>query len=120
MIEVLPESQGKFLWVRARGKITSRDYEEVLIPRLESAIQEQGKVRLLCQVEEDFQGMEAGAMWDDTKFGMKHRKDFEKMALVGGTRWMDWLMKLFSPLMEGELKAFSQEQLQEAWEWVTS
>ncbi len=120
MIEVMPESQGKFLGLSARGKITARDYEEVLIPRCRAVLEEQGKMRLLYLLDEDFEGMEAGAMWEDTKFGLKHRKDFEKMALVGGARWMEMVMKLFAPLMEGEMKNFPREQLQEAWDWLKS
>jgi hypothetical protein len=120
MIEVLPESQGKVFGIKGSGKITTRDYEEVLIPRLEAVLQEQGKMRLLYLLAEDFEGWEAGAMWDDTKFGLKHRKDFEKVALVGGARWMEVLMKLFGTLMEGEIKNFPREQLQDAWEWLKS
>jgi hypothetical protein len=118
MIEVLPESQGNLLGVRAWGKITARDYEEVLIPRLDAVIREHGQVRFLCLIDDDLQGMELGAMWDDTKYGLKHRKDFEKMALVAPARWMEVVMKLFSPLLRGELRTFPRSQLQEAWEWL--
>lgn len=46
MIEVLPESEGNVLGVRADGVLSGSDYEEVLIPRLE-AIMGQGKARFL-------------------------------------------------------------------------
>jgi hypothetical protein len=120
MIEVLSESQGNLLGVRAWGKITAQDYEAVLIPRLEELLQEHRQVRFLFLIDEDFQGMELGAMWDDTKFGLKHRKDFDKMAVVAPARWMGVLVKLFSPIMSGEIRTFPREQLQEAWDWVKS
>jgi hypothetical protein len=120
MIEVLPESQGNLLGVRVRGKITAQDYEEVLIPRLEDLLQEYRQVRFLCLIDEDFQGMELGAMWDDAKFGLQHRKEFDKMAVVAPARWMAVLVKLFSPIMSGELRTFPREQLQDAWDWVKS
>lgn len=120
MLEVLPESQGNAMGVRARDKVTSRDYEEVLIPRLEALIQEHGQVRFLYLIDEDFQGVELGAMWDDAKFGLKHRKKFDKMALVGPARWMEVAMKLFTPLMPGEMKSFPREELAAAWEWLKS
>ena len=120
MIEVMPESQGKVLGVKMSGKITAREYEDVIIPGLEAVFQEHGKARLLYLLDEGFQGAEAGAIWDDTKLGLKHRNDFEKLALVGGSKWMDWLTKLCAKIMAGETKTFSSEQLQEAWDWLKS
>ena len=117
MIEVV-ESKAKVLWLRASGKLTGQDYEEVLIPRLEEAIRDHGKVRLLFHLDQDFQGWELGAMWDDAKFGLQHRRDFDKIAVVGGPRWVDAVVKIFVPLMEGEVRTMLPEQLAEAWEWI--
>jgi hypothetical protein len=120
MFQIMPESEGKIIGLRVRGKLTDRDYQEVLIPNLEPLIKQHDKVRLLCLIEEDFSGMEAGAMWDDAKFYFPHKNDFEKMAMVGGPKWMELMMKLFAPLMKGEVKTFSGDQLPKAWEWLKS
>ena len=120
MIEVLPESQGKVMGIKASGKVTAKDYEEVLIPRLEAVLQEHGTVCFLYLIDEDFQGFELGAMWDDAKAGLKHRKAFEKVALVGAAQWMEVGMTLFAPLMKGELKNFPRRELATAWEWLKS
>jgi hypothetical protein len=120
MIEVLPESQGNVIGVKISGKITSREYEEVIIPRVEAILQEHGPARFMWLLDESFQGAEAGAIWDDTKFGIKHRHDFEKLALVGGAKWMEWLTKLCAKMMSGETKTFTLKQLQEAWDWIKS
>jgi hypothetical protein len=119
MIEVMPESTGNVFGIKVSGKITAQEYEEVIIPRVDAIIQEYGKARVMF-LDAGFQGAEAGAMWDDTKFGFKHRKDFEKLALVGGSKWMEWLTKLFGKLLSGETRTFSQEQAQEAWDWLKS
>ncbi len=118
MLEVMPESTGKILWLRADGKLTDRDYREVFTPSLEAVLREHGKARLLCQLEPDFQGWTPGAMWDDLKLGLKHRGDFEKLALVGASAWIDVLAKLFAHLMSGEVRTFLREHLAEAWIWV--
>ncbi len=120
MIEVMPESQGNVIGMKFGGKITTQEYEETLIPRLEAIFKEHGKARLMYVVEEGFQGAEAGAMWDDTKLGFKHRNDFDKLALVGGATWMEWLTKLCAKLISGETKTFPLEQLPEAWVWLKS
>jgi hypothetical protein len=36
MFQIMPESQGKILRLRATGKLTDLDYQEVLTPRLEA------------------------------------------------------------------------------------
>jgi hypothetical protein len=120
MIEVMPESQGNVAGVKVSGKITAKEYEDVVITRLDAIIKEHGKARFLWLLDENFQGADAGAIWDDTKFGLKHRNDFEKLALVGGPAWMEWLTKLAAKIISGQTKTFSREQLQEAWDWLKS
>jgi len=119
MFEFLPEAEGNVIGIKASDKLTDKDYQDFL-PKLEAIFKEQGKGRVLFYMDENFQGWTAGAMWDDARFGLKHRKDFEKLSIVGGSEWIKWGMKLFSPLMSGEVKTFSRAQLQEAWEWVKS
>lgn len=120
MIEILPESQRNILGIRASGKLTDSDYKDVLIPHLEKIIGAQGQVRVLCQMADDFHGWEGAAMWDDAKFGYTHRNDFEKFAVVGGKRWVEWGAKLGALFMHTELRTFSGDQLPEAWEWINA
>ena len=120
MIEILPESQGKTLGIRASGTLTDHDYQTILIPRLEAIIRTHTKARVLFQMDRGFQGWEMEAMWDDAKFGVAHRHDFEKFAVVGGPRWVDWGAKLGALFMQTELRTFSDDQLQEAWKWIES
>src|SRR5208337_1159153 len=111
VFQIMPESQGKILGLRASGKLTDQDYQVILIPRLEALIKKHGKVRLLCFMDEEFAGVEAWAIWDDAKFFLPHKDDFEKMAIVGGPKWIELIMKIFAPLMKGEHKTFSAGQL---------
>jgi hypothetical protein len=118
MIEILPESEGKSIGLRITGKLTEKDYTAVLLPPLENLLRQYGKIRLLCCIDENFTGLEPGAMWQDAKFFFPHKDDFEKMAIVGGPGWIEMIMKLFAPLMQGETKTFPPEQLPEAWQWL--
>ena len=120
MIEVLPESQDNILGVKGIGKLTDLDYKNILVPRLEGMIKDYQKVRCLFLMTEEFHGWELEAAWDDAKFGVQHRNDFEKVAVVGGPRWVEWGTKLAALIMRGEVKTFSSEQLDEAWDWVKS
>ena len=79
MIEIMTESAGNVLGVRLTGKVTDDDYETVFIPALEKKIAEHGKARIVYYMDSEFEGWNVGAMWDDAKFGLKHRNDFEKI-----------------------------------------
>ena len=73
MLEVMPESTGKILWLRAGDKLTDQDYRGVFIPRLEAVVREHGRVRVLFHLDPDFQGWTPGALWEDLKLDLKHR-----------------------------------------------
>ncbi len=118
MIKMLPESNENAVGIQLSGKLTDKEYKEILIPELESMIKKNGKARLLCYMDENFNGWELEAGWDDAKFGFKHRKDFIKLAVVGGSKWINWGIKLTSHMMSGEIKTFSSNKLKEAWDWV--
>ena len=121
MFEILEESQGNVLGVRATGKLSRKDYDELLIPRLEAAAKEEGKVHLLFYMDDDFKGWEPMAMVEDFKVGIgKYRNDFDKLAIVGGPEWVKLLIELDSILPGAEMKTFSTDQLQEAWDWIKS
>ncbi|MFZ0930687.1 MAG: STAS/SEC14 domain-containing protein [Syntrophobacteraceae bacterium] len=118
MIEVLPDSDGNVLILKAVGKLTDQDYKEVLIPRLESIIHEQGKARLLIDMGDRFSGVEAEALWDDARFGLTHRNDFDKMGVIGGPKWVEWGLKLAKLIMNGDIKSFSPTEREEAVSWI--
>jgi hypothetical protein len=118
MIKVLPESGGNILVLRAESRLTDQDYKKVLIPRLESIIREHGKAKLLLDMGDEFQGWEGAALWDDARFGLAHRNDFEKMAVIGGPRWVEWGLKLAAMIMSGEIRSFSPSEREEALRWI--
>lgn len=118
MIEVMQKSQGKVLGLKASEMITDADYKNVLIPRLESIIKEHGKARLLFECDDQFHGYEPAALWDDSVFGIKHRNDFEKIAVVGGPKWSEWATRMSAAFMSGTVKTFSAQEIQEAWAWL--
>ena len=118
MIKILPESQVNILGVKATDQLTDEDYTDIWIPELEKLIDRFGKVRALLYMDENFKGWKLKAMWDDAKFGLKHRSDFEKIAIVGGPKWTSWGVKLSAHLISGEVRVFEEHELQEAWTWI--
>jgi len=118
MIELMQDVPDNVIAFNATGKVTGDDYETVLIPAMEAAIEKHDKVRALGQLGPDFTGFEASAMWDDTKVGMKHYTSWEKIALVTDTEWIIRSVKVFGFLVPGEIKLFPNDQLDEALTWI--
>jgi hypothetical protein len=120
MIELLPESSGGALAFRATGKLSDEDYKQVFIPRLEEALAASGQLKVMLVLDEGFTGWEPHAMWDDARWGMKHRNDFRKLAVVGGAKWIQWGTRVGGQLLKGEVRTFDLSQREAAWAWVTS
>lgn len=122
MMEIMEQSEGRIIGIRASGKLMVDDYERVLAPRLEAMAREFGTgLRALFYMDSNFKGWELSAAWANTKLDVRHRGDLEKVAIVGAPAWEEWCVKLAAgALMKGELRTFDAEELQVAWEWVKS
>ena len=123
MIEVLPESSGKVLGVRASDRLTDDDYRDVWLPKLEEILEAQGAIRILMHMDDNYRGWTAGAMWEDAKFGLKHigsvlKGAVEKVALEGGSDWAMKSVELFGYLVPGEVEKFASTELDDAWRWI--
>jgi hypothetical protein len=116
MFQKLSESSEKVLGFKVRGKLTDEDYK-AFVPQIEKIIQDLGRISLLLELD-DFHGWDLGAAWDDFKFGMKHLKDFKRVAIVGDKKWEEWMAKLAKPFMRAEVKYFGGSQLHDAWIWL--
>lgn len=118
MITILPETTGYTLAIKASGRLSAENYDTVFLPIMEKLINRYGQIRLVMQFDEKFEGWEPGAMWDDAKFGLKHRKDFKRIAIVGAPKWAEWSSKVAAQLIDGELKTYPTDDLLEAIVWV--
>ena len=120
MIEIRPESDASTLAVVASDKLTADDYEVVFMPALEERIERFGRARAVIAFDDDFHGWELGALWDDAKFGLKHRNHFDKVAVVGAPRWVQWSARLGELFMHGEVKTFTPTEYTDAVLWAKS
>jgi len=116
MIDLHEESSGKLLTVQLSGKLTKEDYEK-FVPRVDAAIQQNGKVRILVQMH-DFHGWELGALWEDMKFDAKHFSDIERLALVGASKWEAGMAAFCKPFTSASIRYFDQSKAAEAETWI--
>lgn len=118
MIKVIEGLKAGVIGAEAHASVTADDYESTLIPLIESAIKEHGKIRFLYVIDPDFTDISCGALWDDTKVGMQHCGDFERIAMVSDSAMLRGAMKFFGHMMPGDVKTFEHSQLDEAKAWV--
>lgn len=117
MLKLIDGMPPDVLTVEATGKITREDYRNSLIPRAE-AMMAKGPIRMLYVVSKEFTGFELEALWDDGKFGLKHWRDFNHIAVVADQPWLRGAVAMFTPFFHGEVSLFGHSELDAAIAWI--
>jgi hypothetical protein len=121
LLTLILELPATVVGVEAEGKVTSQDYEQVLVPAVEAArAAGDGKVRILYVLGREFPDYTAGAVWQDTKLGLGHLRSWERVAMVSDADWLRHSIAAFGWTIPGEVRVFGSDQLSEAREWVAA
>lgn len=104
--------------VRAVGIITAEDYRETLVPLVEAKLKEHDMLKLLFVMGDEYATFAGDAAWEDTKFDLKHLRDFSRIAVVTDVNWVTKTMKIFAPVLPYTLKVFPMADLEEAKSWI--
>jgi hypothetical protein len=106
-----------FLVVHVWGNLVKADYEHFL-PQFAQLAQRPGKLRLLFDMI-GLQGWDAGALWEEVKFDVKHANDFERVATVGDSTWKHAMATLIKPFTKAKTRYFDTKQYADAREWLS-
>lgn len=117
MLEPIRELPAGVLGFEAVGRIEAADYETVLIPAVQDICDRGGEIRIVL-VFEKFDGVSAGAVWDDMKLGIEHLAHWERIALVTDLDWMVTVTSLFGWMTPGAFKRFPVSALSDAIDWA--
>ena len=120
MIEKLKDLPRGIDGVRAIGKISKEDYEQVFVPLLDEARREGRHIRFLYQLGPDFEGFTLGAAWEDAKIGLHFLRLFDGCAVVTDLAWIGELARLAGFLMPCPVSIFSNKEFAEAIKWLCS
>lgn len=102
--------------VTVSGTLTEEDYE-TLTPRLEREAEQHEVLRLVWEMR-DFEGWQPGALWEDAKLDTQLNSEVTKLAMIGETRWQDWMTQLSKPFAVGELRYFDESERDAAYAWI--
>lgn len=116
MLQLLEESRDELVAVRLAGSVDRHDYD-VMLPILEEKIKQYGKIRIYAELQE-VEDISLQALWEDLKFDFRHATDFERVAVVGNRKWLDWLTVMATPFTTAEIKYFEPIDRDKALDWV--
>ncbi len=116
MIKRIPAEDKNIFAFQAIGKLTQEDYQEFL-PQLEELIRKHGRISMLVELI-DFEGWEPKAAWEDFRFGMTHDRDFDRIAIVGDSKWEKAMVALANLVSRTRMRFFQREDIDQAWEWL--
>lgn len=104
---------------RARGEVTKKDFEEVVMPAVDFLVKKTGELNYLLEIDTDLSNFTAGAWWQDALLGIKKLTKWKRAAIVSDSEGISKFTPIFSAIMPGEFKAFKKEELNKAIEWVS-
>ena len=115
-IQLKEEKGGKLLEVHVAGKLTREDYGH-FVPEFERLVRLHGKLSVLFDMS-GFHGWEAGALWEDVKFDLKHFTDIERLAMVGDQKWEHGMATFCKPFTSATIRYIDQADAAGARQWL--
>ena len=115
-IKLNEENGGKVLVVHVSGKLVKADYEH-FVPEFERLVRQNGKLSVLFDMT-GLHGWEAAAMWEDTKFAIKHFADIDRLAMVGEKKWQHGMATFCKPFTKATVRYFDHADAAAARKWL--
>jgi len=118
MYTILPESKENVIWIRVKGRLTTRDYK-TLSPYVDEIIARHGTIRILTDLR-DFEGIEFWSVLKAPPGAFKYSSKVEKKAVITDENWIYIWTKLLAPFFKTEVRCYPSSKIEEAWKWVCS
>jgi hypothetical protein len=114
MIQISQDSP-EFVTIHMSGRVDRADYEKA-VPEVEELLAS-GRKRWLIELD-DLHGMTPGAFIEELRFNVRHRKDFERVAVIESHAIEGLGVNLVKPFFSGEVKVFKQSDREAAKQWM--
>ena len=106
--------------VKAVGKVSQQDYQQVLEPLIDEARRADRRLRLVYQFGPDFESFTAGGAWEDASVGLRSLRLIEGLAIVSDMSWIRDSSRLLAFFMPGPVRHFGNPQFADAVTWLQS
>lgn len=104
---------------KAIGEITKEDYQNVVIPRIDELVKENGEINFLFLIDTELKEFTAGAWLQDALIGIKHITKWNRAAIVTDNEGAIKFTAAFSAVVPGEFKGFRKSEYSDALQWVS-
>ena len=118
MFKLIPDLPDHVIGIDVSGKVTADDYRDQLNPLIEEKLRSHKRLDMLCRFDDDWQGVEPGAMWQDLRVGMGSIGHWGRVAMVTDSIWLKNSVNFFGFLWPGHLRHFSLDEYQQSHDWV--
>jgi len=119
-LEIIPGLPDDVIGLSARGVITARDYAETIAPLVAEKLKAYPKLKMIYRLGPEFEAYSAGAMWSDARLGLTHFSDFARVAVVTDVGWISRSVRVFAPLIPGEVRVFPDAEFDAAKDWMSA
>jgi len=106
--------------VKAVGKVSREDYEQVIVPLFDEARRTGRRLRLLYQLGPEFEGFTPGAAWEDAKIGLQSLRIFDGCAVVTDLGWIREMTRFMAFLMPCPVRVFGNLDRDKASAWLAA
>lgn len=119
MVELLDGFPAHVAAYQAEGEVNDREYQEVVMSRVDQVAAEFGKVNFLVLLKTDFQNYSMPAFLAYLKISLKHFSRWERMAIVTDQKIVEKAYDMLSPFVHGEIRGFEIMDFDAAKSWVS-
>lgn len=120
MIQLLSGFDDDVVAVKAQGVLTRADYQDKLVPAIETKLQDHSSIKLWYEFSEAFEGFSVETLWDDAKLGFFHLTDFTRVAIITDKEWVANTAKVMAYMAPCPVKVFARQDVTEAMQWITA
>jgi hypothetical protein len=106
--------------LEAVGTVTAADYRRVFAPMVDRVGRGGGRMRLLYQFGSGFERITAGALWADTRLGLKYVRLLDGCAVVSDIRWIRAPSNAIGTWMPCPTQVYDNDERDDAAAWLTS
>ena len=114
-LNITRENDG-ILVVRPVGKLVKEDFPQ-FTAEFDRQLEKQGKLRVLTDLTE-FHGWDAGGLWEEFKFDVRHIASMKRLAVVSDERWQRALTTVAKPLLPAKTEFFHATEGGRARKWL--
>jgi len=116
MYRILDGSEKGIVAIKVEGKLNREEYE-LLNAYVDQRMQEGQVLNFLCDLVE-VDGLKSQVVWEEMTRHLRNLLNSQRIAVVGGRRWLESGTIVFEPSLKDQLKFFHSEQADAAWLWV--